>query len=74
MDYDGTREYNAKQNKLVTERQITYDFTHMRNLRNETNEQRGKKKRKRGKPRNRLLAIEKTLMVTRGEVGSGWIN
>ena len=29
MDYDGTREYNAKQNKLVTERQITYDFTHV---------------------------------------------
>ena len=30
----GAREYNAKQNKSVRERQIPYDFTHMWNLRN----------------------------------------
>ena len=27
-DIDGAREYNAKQNKSVRERQIPYDFTH----------------------------------------------
>ena len=26
-----------------------------------------------GKPRNRLLTIENTLMVTRGEVGERWV-
>ena len=41
---DGAREYIAKQNKPVRERQIPYDFTHMWNLRNKTNEQRKKKK------------------------------
>ena len=35
-------EYDGKQNKLVRERQIPYDFIHMWNLR--TNEQRGKKR------------------------------
>ena len=67
-DMDGAREYNAKWNKSVRERQIPYDFTHMWNLRNKTNEQREKE---RGKPRNRLLTIENKLMVTRGEVGGG---
>ena len=28
---DGTREYNAKWNKSVRERQIPFDFTHLRN-------------------------------------------
>ena len=43
-------------------------------LRNQRNEQRGKKERERGKPRNMLLAIENKLMVTRremGEIGDG---
>ena len=31
---DGTRGYYAKQNKSVREREISYDFTHMCNLRN----------------------------------------
>ena len=44
---------------------IPYDFTHMWNLRNQTNEQR-KKKREGGKPRNRHLAIENKLMGPRG--------
>ena len=41
----------------------------MWNLRNKTSEQR--KERERDKPRNRLLTIENTLLVTRGEVGKG---
>ena len=40
---DGAKEYNAKQNKSVRERQTPYDFTHMCNLRNKTNIQRKKK-------------------------------
>ena len=39
---DGTREYYAKQNKSVKERQIQYDFTHMCNLRYKTDEHKGK--------------------------------
>ena len=35
---DGTRGYYAKQNKSVRERKISDDFTHMRNLRNKTDE------------------------------------
>ena len=40
-------------------------------LRNKTNEQKKKRERKRGKPRNRLLTIEKTFMVIRGEADGG---
>ena len=40
----GSREYNAKQNKPVRERQIPYDFTYMWNLRNKTNDHRGTKR------------------------------
>ena len=36
---DGSREYNAKWNKSVREKQIPYDFIHVWNLRNKTNEQ-----------------------------------
>ena len=36
----------------INQRQIPYDFTHMWNLRNETNDHRGEKER--GKPRNSL--------------------
>ena len=35
---DGARVYYAKQSKSVKERQISYDFTHMWNLRNKTDE------------------------------------
>ena len=42
---DGAREYYAKQNKSVKERQMPYDFTHMWNLRNKTNKQRREKRR-----------------------------
>ena len=39
---NGARRYYAKQNKSVRERQISYDFTHMWNLRNKTDEHRGR--------------------------------
>ena len=39
---DRTRMYYAKENTSVRERQISYDFTHMWNLRKKTNEQRGR--------------------------------
>ena len=55
--------------KLVTERQIVYDFTHMWNLRNKTNAHRRKKER--DKPRNRFLGVENKLMVTREKMGEG---
>ena len=42
----------------IGQRQIPYDFIHMCNLRNKTNEQREKKERDKGKPRNRFLTIE----------------
>ena len=48
---------------------MSFDFTHMWSLWNRTNKQKGKKKK--DKSRNRLLAIENKLMVTRGEVGGG---
>ena len=41
----------------------------MWDLRNKTNKQR--KKKERDKPRNRLLIIEDTLMVTRKDEGRG---
>ena len=50
----------------ISQRQIPYDFTHMWKLRNQTSK---RKKKKRDKPRIRLLTIENKLMVTRGEVG-----
>ena len=63
---DRAKEYTAKQNKSVRERQIPYDLIHMWNLRNKTKEQREKE---RDKPRNRLSTTENKLMVTRGRVG-----
>ena len=41
---DGGKEYDIKQNKPVTERQVSYDFTNMYNLRSETREQRKKER------------------------------
>ena len=37
---DGTRGYYAKQNKSIRERQLSYDVTHMWNLRSKTNDHR----------------------------------
>ena len=39
-DMDGIRGYYTKQNKSGRERQISYDFTHIWNLRNEIDEHR----------------------------------
>ena len=52
---DGARVYCAKHNKSFRERQIPYDFIHMWNLRNKTDEHRETKtererERERGKP------------------------
>ena len=43
---------------------MPYDFTHIRNLRNQT-------KKKQTNKKNRLLTIENKLMVIRGEVSRG---
>ena len=47
---DGAREYYAKKNKSVRERQMPYYFIHMWNLRNKTN-----KEKKREKPKKWTL-------------------
>ena len=39
---DGTRGYYAKRNKSLRERQILYDLTHKWNLRDKTDEHRGR--------------------------------
>ena len=49
----------------IKERQISYDYTHMWNLRNKTNEQKKKKKERQTKKQT----IENKLMVTKGEDG-----
>ena len=54
----------------VRERQTPYDFTHIWNLGNKTNEQSGGEKEERdGRPRKGLFTTENKLMVVRGEVG-----
>lgn len=45
-DMDGTRQYYAKGNMLVLEKQILCDCTHLWDLRNETDEHRGNDKKK----------------------------
>ena len=44
---DGSTMYYAKQNKSIRESQIPYDFTHMWNLRNTTDEHMGREGEKR---------------------------
>ena len=72
---DGSREYNAKWNKPVRERQIPYDFTHMWNLRNET---KGKKNNNKTRPTNKqTLNYREQVVIIRevgrvmGEIGKG---
>ena len=60
------REYDAKQNKSVRERQIHMISFITCNLRNKTNTL-----GERDKPRNGPLTIENKLMVTKGEAGRG---
>ena len=66
---DGTRGYYAKQNKSVRERQIPYDFIHMWNLRNKTDEHRWKKERERQTIKQTLNYKEQTECYWRG---GGW--
>ena len=42
---DGTRGYCAKWNKLIRERQLSYDLTYMWNLRNKTEDHRGREEK-----------------------------
>ena len=44
-DVDGTREYYAKWDKSVRERKISPDFTPMWNLRNKTDEHKGRERK-----------------------------
>ena len=61
------RVYDAERNKLVGERQIPYDFTHMWNLRKKTSKHWGKRKRQ---TKKEILGYRE-LMVTRREAGGG---
>ena len=42
---DGTRGYHTNQNKLIRERQLSYDLTHMWNLKNKTEDHKGKEEK-----------------------------
>ena len=67
MSYSNGREWSG-----TRERQIPYDFTYMWNLRSKTSEERKREtteRQRRRETRNRLLTLENTQMVTRGEVG-----
>ena len=66
---DGTGGYYAKWNKSIREKQI-YDFTHMWNLRNSTNEHRGRK----GKVKTEREASHKGCLNTENKlsVAGGW--
>ena len=49
---DETRGYCAKQNKSTRERSLSYDFTHVWNLRNKTEEHRGQDKIRQNKTKS----------------------
>ena len=61
--------------KLVRERQKSYDFTHMRTLRDKTDEHKGREtkniKTGRGTKHKRLINMENKQRVTGGVVGGG---
>ena len=61
--------------KLVRERQKSYDFTHMRTLRDKTDERKGREtkiyKNREGAKQKRLINMENKLRVTRGVMGGG---
>ena len=67
---DGARVYYVKRNKLVSERQIPYDFTHIVEFKKQNKERVGERVGER-KPRNRLLTIEKKPRVDGGRTVSG---
>ena len=61
--------YYAKQNKSVRERKISYDFTHMWNLRNKTDEHRGREKKGKETNHKSVLMIENKLRFD----GESWV-
>ena len=44
-DVDGSRGYYAKQSKSIRERQLSYDLTGIRNLRNKAEDHRGREEK-----------------------------
>ena len=76
---DGTRRYYAKGNKSIRERQL-YGFTHMWNIRNSTEDHRGRegklngKKSERETNHKRLLTPGNKLRVAEGRRMGGWGN
>ena len=69
---DKAREYNAKQNKSIRERQIPYNFTHMWNLRNKTNkEKKGQTKKQILKYREQISGYQRRGKQGKGEIGEG---
>ena len=42
---DGTRGYYAKQNNSIRERELSFEFTGMQNLRNKTEEPKGREEK-----------------------------
>ena len=60
--------------KLVRQREISYDFTHRRTLRDKTDEHKGRKtniKTARGTKQKRLINMENKLRVAGGVVREG---
>ena len=75
-DVDGARMYYAKWNQSIRERQTPYDFTHMWNLRNKTDEHMGRGTKRGEKETNHKspLMIENKLRVDGGKrVGDGLV-
>ena len=72
-DMDGATMYYVKWSKSTRERQIPYDFTHIWNSRNKTDEHKGSvgKKEKREKPQESLNDKEQTMSWQR-DVGGRW--
>ena len=72
---DGTRGYYAKRNKLITERQVPCDLTDTWNLRNKTEDHRGREEKhktrqnQRETNHKRLLIIGNKLNIAGREVG-----
>ena len=62
--HNTSRVYNAQWNKSVRKRQVPYDFIHMWNLRNKTNEQ-----RKNRQTKKHSLTVENKSVATWGVVG-----
>ena len=69
---DRAKMYYAKQNKSSWERQISYDFTHMENIGNKTEEHIGREEKSRqGSHHKGFLTTENKQSWWR-EVGGGW--